>query len=113
MRVIYVAGKYKAPTEWELVQNIRHAEEVARRLWAEGWVVICPHMNTAHWGGLLEDPEEDHLLWLRGDLELVKRCDAIYMLNNWDKSSGARSEHELALKLKKEIIYENQNENKR
>lgn len=106
MKVIYVAGKYQAKTEWGLVQNIRHAERVALELWGKGWAVICPHKNTAHFGGFLDDAELDHQLWLNGDLELLRRCDAIYMLNNWETSRGARMELELAKNLGLEIYYE-------
>ena len=98
MKVIYVAGKYRAETEWELIENIRHAEVVASNLWGRGWSVICPHKNTAHFGGLMENPEDDHLLWLKGDLEMLKRCDAIYMLSNWQTSTGAMLELEEAQK---------------
>ena len=107
MKVIYVAGKYNAPTEWELVLNIRHAETEARKLWKQGWAVICPHKNTAHFGGLLDDPIADRNMWLDGDLEMIRRCDAIYMIQGWEKSGGAVEELKLAKELDLEILYEN------
>ena len=106
MKVIYVAGKYRAQTEWELVENIRLAELAARRLWEEGWSVICPHKNTAHFGGLFEDEDKDYQTWIEGDLELLRRSDAIYLLRNWQTSNGAKRELELAQKLEKEIYFE-------
>ena len=107
MKVIYVAGKYRSTTEWGLVQNIRQAESAALELWRQGWAVICPHKNTAHFGGLMKDAEDDHQLWLRGDLEILKRCDAIFMLANWVNSKGAQLELEEARKRGLEIYYEN------
>jgi len=101
MKVIYIAGKYRANSEWGLEENLRHAEDAAIRLWREGWAVICPHKNTAHFGGACPDD-----YWLKGDLEIVSRCDAIYMLNNWTHSKGAIKEYELAERLGKEIIFE-------
>ena len=106
MRVIYIAGKYRGKTNWDTVQNIRHAEGVSRDLWAKGWAVICPHKNTALMDGLGDSPEGDHLLWLTGDLAILERCDAIYMLDNWKTSVGAMAEFELAKKLGLEIYYE-------
>ncbi len=106
MKVIYIAGKYRTKTEWQLVENIRLAEVAARRLWAEGWSVICPHKNTAHFGGLLGDEAKDHELWIEGDLELLRRADAIYMLHNWQSSCGAKKELDLARNLGKEIYFE-------
>ena len=44
--------------------------------------------------------------FLDGDLEILKRCDVIYMLKGWYRSQGSTAELELAKKLKKEIIYE-------
>ena len=99
--VIYVAGKYRAKTEWELVCNIRHAEEVALKLWREGWVVICPHKNTQNFQGALPDE-----VWLDGCLEILKRCDAIYMLDYWWESEGAKAELQLALELGLKNYYE-------
>uniref|UniRef100_A0A6M3LQ89 DUF4406 domain-containing protein n=1 Tax=viral metagenome TaxID=1070528 RepID=A0A6M3LQ89_9ZZZZ len=106
MKLIYVAGKYNSTSEVGLERNIRHAEEAAKRLWLEGWAVICPHKNTAHFGGLLEDPQKDRELWMAGDKEMVRRCDAIYMLNNWQASGGATEELELAKELGLEIYFE-------
>jgi hypothetical protein len=33
-------------------------------------------------------------------------CDAVYMLEDWHDSPGARAEHEYALKKGKEVLYE-------
>ncbi len=101
MKVIYVAGAYRNSTEWGLVENIRHAERASIRLWQDGWAVICPHKNTAHFGGLCPDDT-----WLKGDIEMLKRCDAIYMLKNWDKSEGALLELATAKNEGIEILYE-------
>lgn len=106
MKVVYISGKYRANSEWGLIENIRHAEDVARRLWGNGWAVICPHKNTAHFGGLARDPEEDHQLWLNGDLEILSRCDVVYMLKGWENSQGATIERQLALALGLEVYYE-------
>ena len=89
MQVIYVAGKYSADSEWEKWQNIQHASEIARQLWLKGWAVICPHRNTMFMG---TDKADDCKLWLDGDMEILKRCDAIYMLMGWDDSVGACEE---------------------
>ncbi len=103
MKVIYVAGPYRSTGEWELEKFIRHAEEAALKLWLEGWAVICPHKNTAHFGGANGIPDST---WLNGDLEILKRCDAIYMLNTWEKSIGAKTELTLAKSYGLEVYYE-------
>jgi hypothetical protein len=104
MKIIYIAGKYRGKSEWEVKQNIYHAEQAAMRLWQHGFAVICPHLNTAFFGGGCEDS-----VWLEGDLEILKRCDAIYMLNGWQKSIGATKEHDLAYDWGKDRYYEDLN----
>ena len=44
--------------------------------------------------------------YMRRDIKLLCDCDAIYMLDGWQESAGAKIEHKLARKLGIEIIYE-------
>jgi hypothetical protein len=87
MKLVYVAGPYRAPTEWQLVQNIRRAEALALEVWQLGLACICPHKNTALLGGAADDS-----LWLEGDLEMMRRCDAVICTDDWQRSAGARNE---------------------
>lgn len=103
MRVIYVAGPYRSTCEWELEGFLRHAEDVSLKLWKEGWAVICPHKNTAHFGGALGIPDNT---WLMGYLEILKRCDAICMLKGWEDSKGAQAEMALAKVRGLSVLYE-------
>ena len=52
-----------------------------------GAVAICPHCNTANFQGALADN-----VWLRGDLELVSRSDALLLTPDWQRSSGTKDE---------------------
>ena len=121
MKLIYVAGKYLGDSDWETYLNIHLARLAAHKLWHEGWAVICPHSNTAFFGGANEhekdnpngdwrrwkdDQNGDWGRWIDGDLEMVRRCDAIYMLSNWIDSKGAKLELEEAKKTGKTIFYE-------
>ena len=47
MELTYIAGPYRAPTQYEILQNIRIAETFAIKYWAKGHSVVCPHKNTA------------------------------------------------------------------
>jgi len=100
MKLIYVSGKYRDKSSIGVIGNIYQATKASYRLWGEGWAVICPHMNTAHFRDL------PHEVIIPGDLEMVSRCDAIYMLKDWRDSEGANAEHELACSLGLQILYE-------
>lgn len=87
MKVVYIAGPYRAKNEWNVVCNIRAAERLALEVWRAGAVALCPHKNTALFGGAADDS-----VWLKGDLELLRRCDAVILTEDWLESSGTIDE---------------------
>jgi nucleoside 2-deoxyribosyltransferase len=107
MKLIYIAGPYRAYLPDGKInisgvhQNIEEAGKVALKYWQAGNAVICPHKNTAYFDGAAPDE-----VWLEGDLEMIRRCDAVVMMKGWENSKGSIKEHELAQLLAKEIIYE-------
>jgi len=101
VKVVYVAGAFRAKTQWGIMQNVRRAEEASLRLWKLGYAVICPHTMTQHFQN--ECPDE---VWLDGCLELLKRCDAIYMVNGWSFSEGSLAELNFAKELGLEIMFD-------
>jgi hypothetical protein len=103
MKLIYVAGPYRAPSEWEVVQNIRRAEQAALFVWSHGAAAICPHKNTALFGGAPGCPDDT---WLSGDLEILSRCDAVFAINGWRDSTGAMGEVEFARDNSIPVLYD-------
>ena len=101
MKVIYVSGSYRGKDENEVFNNIIHARNVAVKLWHQGWACICPHTNTMFMGSMMGDK-----MFLEGDLEILSRCDAIFMLRGFHSSRGATEEYELAVRLNKDVYYE-------
>ena len=97
----YIAGPYRAETEYQRELNIRHAEEAMIRLMDKGWTVICPHMNTRNLGGRFTDR-----FILDCCLELVMASDLLYVLKGWETSEGTKEEIERATELEMSIIYE-------
>ena len=87
MKVVYVAGPFRAPNSWEMEQNIRRAEAIALEVWKAGFACICPHANTRFFQGAAPDD-----VWLEGDLEILNRCDAIVVTSDWQCSKGATEE---------------------
>lgn len=92
MRVIYIAAPFRASNAWEIEQNIRRAECAALEVWRMGAAALCPHTNTRFYQGALPDE-----VWLLGDLELLKRCDAVCFLPGWGSSAGCKAEMVFAI----------------
>lgn len=89
MKVIYVAGPYRGASFEEVHANIMAARYWAKKIWKLGAVALCPHLNTWHFeldAGLHDE------VYLTGDLVLIQRCDAVFMMPNWEASRGARRE---------------------
>jgi len=89
--VVYIAGPFRASNSWDMEGNIRRAEELALRCWRAGFAAICPHANTRFFQGAAPDD-----VWLKGDLEILRRCDAILLTMDWARSSGATAEAQFA-----------------
>jgi hypothetical protein len=94
MRVVYVAGRFRGPTAWVIENNIRRAEEVAFDVSKLGAMPLTPHCNTRFFHG-----EGDDKFWLDGTMELLRRCDAVILVQGWEQSSGTRAEKAEAERL--------------
>jgi len=101
VKCVYVAGPFRAAStsmpgqqdHWGIMQNIMSAMALAREIWLTGYAVaICPHANTFCFQNTGPDD-----IWLKGDLELLRRCDVVLMTPDWLRSSGARVEEAYAL----------------
>lgn len=93
-KVVYVAGPYTADTDFVRMQNIRSADDVTAKLWSIGAFALCPHKITAFYGGLREES-----VFIEGGLELLRRCDAVVLVEGWENSGGTLGEIKEALKL--------------
>lgn len=91
MKVVYIAGPYRGANSWEMEQNIRRAEALSMQVWQAGLVALCPHTNARYSFGVGPDS-----MWLNGDIEMMKRCDAVLFTDDWQRSEGARTEHAVA-----------------
>ena len=89
--LVFLSGKYSGDIE----ANIQTAREASIKLWEKGFVVFCPHLNTAHFDKDCKCTYEDYI---EGDLLILKKCDMIVFLPGWEYSKGSQIEHEFALK---------------
>lgn len=94
MKVVYIAGPFRGPTPWAIEQHVHHAEALAYEVAKLGAMPLCPQANTRHSHGLLTEE-----FWLEGTVELMSRCDAVLLTDDWHDSAGARNEVQVAHKL--------------
>lgn len=100
--IIFISGPFRGRPnlEWNRQQNIRLAESAALAVWRLGGVAICPHKNTEHFDGACPDE-----VFLEGDLQILERCDAVFLVGEWITSVGATYELGIAKKLNLAILY--------
>ena len=87
MKIVYIAGPYRGPTAWDIERNVRRAEERAYEVFQLGAMPLVPHANTRFFHG--QGPDE---FWIQGTLELLRRSDALILVDGWTRSTGARGE---------------------
>lgn len=99
IKLIYIAGALRGNTfkKW---LNIRKAKNVAETLWRLDVAVYSPHLNS----GWLDSPETDVFL-LPANIDIMLRCDAIYVMDNWRKSEGTKKEITEALRLRMPVYF--------
>ena len=96
-QVAYVAGPYSSSSNGKSVeQNIAAARHIAAKLWDDGVVALCPHMNTAGFEELTTLKSKE---FVDGDLLLVERCDLVVLTLDWYTSKGAIREVARAIEL--------------
>ena len=83
---IYIAG----PMTGHADHNYPAFHAAAERLEEAGWDVVNPAEN---FGGRTDLPRESYL---RADVALLVKCEAIAMLPGWQESQGAKLEYLLA-----------------
>lgn len=102
MKIYYIGGLYRAKTPRKILENIRHAETYAIEVWKTGNAALCPHLNTRLMDGICSDE-----IFLNGDIELLKRCDAMIVIPGWEKSVGTINELKKAYNALIEILFPN------
>lgn len=101
MRLIYIAGPFRAPTAWAIEQNIRRAETLSLEVWKLGAAALCPHANARFFHGLCDDQ-----VFLDGTLEMLRRCDAVLVCAGWTGSTGTKGEIAEAHRLNLPVFFE-------
>lgn len=94
MKLVYIAGPFRAADAWEVHCNVHRAELASREIAGMGAMPVAPHSIGAHMDGT-----ETAEFWLSGTLELMRRCDAVLVLSGYEHSAGTLGEIQEAKRL--------------
>jgi hypothetical protein len=97
MKLVYVAGPYSGPDYLSIDTHIAAARESCANLATSRIGFISPHMNSAHFEVIT--PEVPYDFWIEMTLEIMRRCDAVYVLPGWAESKGTIGELDEASRL--------------
>jgi len=92
MELLYIAAPYRAKTTIQISNNIHEASLMAQYYWLQGFAVICPHLNTAHFDGLVDDK-----IFLTGTKLMLAKCSHIALHPRWTFSAGCLNEYHYAM----------------
>ena len=94
LKVVYVAGPFRASDAWDLQRNIRRALDVSFKVASLGMIPLCPHSMYEHFDRTLTEE-----FWLEATQELLRRCDYMVVVGHWLPSAGTSGERKLAESL--------------
>jgi nucleoside 2-deoxyribosyltransferase len=95
MKTIYISGGISGLPFDEVRKRFDAAKEYYKQI---GYKVVSPldlpHKHDHSWSSFMLQ-----------DLRALSKCDEIAMLENWQKSTGARIEYEFAVRMEKPVRY--------
>lgn len=98
---VYISGKISGTTDF--MERFDSAEE---KLKSRGYAVLNPARANSY---MPEDTTWDE--YMKVSLTLLQMADAIYMLDGWEDSKGARQEYNMAVNpLHLKIMHESSDE---
>jgi len=87
------------PQEVVYISSGGDSERAVEWLWESGCAVVCPMSCSAY-------SRDNEAGYRSGCLEIVTRCDSIYMLRGWQWDEAAVEERRVAEEMGMNIYYE-------
>jgi hypothetical protein len=94
---IYISGQISG---LEYADAFERFEQAEKKFKDDNWDEIVNPMKLNH------EHDKSWENYMLIDIKALFECDAIYMLNNWGNSKGARIERSIAIEMDIIIIYE-------
>jgi hypothetical protein len=101
---IYIAGPMTGLVNYNFFNFFR----IEKKLLKEGYETINPAYESLSICNKLNKKleEVDYNIFMEHDLSVLKKCEAIYMLKNWEHSKGANLEYGYAIKHNYIVFFE-------
>jgi hypothetical protein len=100
IKVIFMAAKYSEPYPYLVSRNVERARVYSQEVARLGALGLTPPVIGAHFEGI-----QNYEWWAEAYIQLLRRCDAVFMVPHWEHSPGARKEHEEADRLGIPVFY--------
>ena len=100
MRLIYIAGSFRAETPWLIEQNIRAAETIGLEVARMGMAPLIPHSMYRFFQLSMPDA-----FWESSTMEMMRAADALMVRRGWQGSIGTMSEIAEAKRIGLPIFY--------
>ena len=98
--LVYVAGPFAGPTNYDVQQNVARAEAIGLHIASLGAMAVIPHTMNRNFFG-----QKNETFWLAGVIELMRRCDATVFIKGWDQSKGAMAERDVVEELEQPCFF--------
>lgn len=99
MKRIYIAGPMRGRPQLNFPAFHKAASELRR----DGWEVLSPAEMDAMSPGISPEAHRSHCL---RDIAAISLCDAVFFLDGWHYSIGARAEMACAKWMQLEIVHQ-------
>ena len=98
--LIYLAAKYTEIHPYLIQRNIDRARLCAQEVALLGCCPMTPPLIGSHFEGI-----QDYLWWGEAYMNLLRRCDGVFMVPGYQNSNGAMKELTEALRLEMPVFY--------
>ena len=103
MKRVYVAGAISSPILEQGLNNIRRGIIKGVELLKLGYAPYIPHLDYQF--NLMQDEHINVDLYYSYDLEWLSVCEAVLVVEGWEKSRGVKAELEFAKENNIPIYY--------
>jgi hypothetical protein len=100
--LVYACGPYRSRFGivgriWNIIQAWFAGRAIAKA----GGLPVVPHCSCA----LYDDLQSDDF-WLAGTMQMMRGCQAVYLMPSWRRSEGSRAEYDEAERLGMPVFHD-------